>query len=101
MEKHRRLGYLHHGTDHLTFLVVSALTTFLQARDCLNLWHIYLTKKEIETRHVKNRTFAGVDIKSLDLIPSKFIPPVTADHTGATANTEDAQAASGVDSSSR
>ena len=39
-----------------------------QARDCLNLWHVYLTKREIESRHVKNRSFANVDIKELDLI---------------------------------
>ena len=41
-----------------------------KARDCLNLWHVYLTKQEIESRHVKSRSFVGIDIKELDLIKS-------------------------------
>lgn len=40
----------------------------LQAKDCVNLFHLWLTKREIETRRVKNRSFAGVDIRELDLI---------------------------------
>ncbi|KAJ3548011.1 hypothetical protein NM688_g5343 [Phlebia brevispora] len=57
VEELRWLGYLHLGCG------------YLKAKDCLNLWHVYLTKREIESRHVKSRSFAGVDIKELDLIP--------------------------------
>ncbi len=34
----------------------------------MRLLHLYLTKPELESRRVKNRSFAGVDIKELDLI---------------------------------
>lgn len=34
----------------------------------MRLLHLYLTKRELESRRVKNRSFAGVDIKELDLI---------------------------------
>ena len=41
-----------------------------QAKDCIRLLYLWLTKRELESRKVKNRTFAGVDIKELDLIKS-------------------------------
>jgi len=44
------------------------LGVFVIAKDCLTLFHLWLMKREIETRKVKNRTFAGVDVKELDLI---------------------------------
>ena len=34
----------------------------------MRLLHLYLTKRELESRKVKNRSFAGVDIRELDLI---------------------------------
>lgn len=40
----------------------------LQAKDCLHLLHLWLTKRELESRRVKNRSFEGVDIRELDLI---------------------------------
>ncbi|KAM6493308.1 hypothetical protein JOM56_011442 [Amanita muscaria] len=46
------------------------LGLFVVARDCLQLLHLWLTKRELETRRVKNRDFAGVDVDELDLIPS-------------------------------
>ncbi|KAH8084902.1 hypothetical protein BXZ70DRAFT_957447 [Cristinia sonorae] len=44
------------------------LGIFVLGRDCLNLLHLYLTKREIETRRIKSRSFAGIDIHELDLI---------------------------------
>lgn len=41
-----------------------------QAKDCIQLLHLWLAKRELETRKVKNRDFEGIDIKELDLIPS-------------------------------
>ena len=41
-----------------------------QAKDCLQLLHLWLTKRELETRRVKNRDFSGVDVNELDLIPT-------------------------------
>ena len=40
----------------------------------MHLFHLWLMKREMESRRVKNRTFAGIDIKELDLIN----PPVDA-----------------------
>ena len=40
----------------------------MQAKDCIRLIHLYLTKRELQSRTVKNRSFAGVDIRELDLI---------------------------------
>ncbi|KAH0834186.1 hypothetical protein J3R83DRAFT_11498 [Lanmaoa asiatica] len=44
------------------------LGLFTIAKDCLHLFHLYLTKQELESRRVKNRSFEGVDIQELDLI---------------------------------
>ncbi|KIJ13675.1 hypothetical protein PAXINDRAFT_176919 [Paxillus involutus ATCC 200175] len=44
------------------------LGLFTIAKDCLHLLHLYLTKRELESRRVKNRSFEGVDIRELDLI---------------------------------
>jgi len=52
------------------------LGLFVAARDCLYLTHLWLAKREIETRRVKNRDFAGVDIKELDLAPTFPRPPL-------------------------
>ncbi|KAE9403405.1 hypothetical protein BT96DRAFT_1016972 [Gymnopus androsaceus JB14] len=41
---------------------------FVVAKDALNLLHLWLIKRERETRKIKNRDFAGVDISGLDLI---------------------------------
>ena len=50
----------------------------MQVKDCAHLLHLWLTKRELESRRVKNRSFAGVDIKELDLIkpPSSEGPTV-------------------------
>jgi len=34
----------------------------------VHLLHLWLTKRELESRRVKNRSFAGVDVHELDLI---------------------------------
>ncbi|KAF8838131.1 hypothetical protein BDN67DRAFT_1070933 [Paxillus ammoniavirescens] len=44
------------------------LGLFTIAKDCLHLLHLYLTKRELQSRRVKNRSFEGVDIRELDLI---------------------------------
>ncbi|KAL1745309.1 hypothetical protein HDZ31DRAFT_36705 [Schizophyllum fasciatum] len=41
---------------------------FVVAKDCLELLHLYLTKRELETRTVMDRDFSGIDPKELDLI---------------------------------
>lgn len=60
------------ATTTITINTTPTINNFTnqQAKDCINLLHLYLTKREIETRRVKNRSFAAVDIKELDLIPS-------------------------------
>jgi hypothetical protein len=40
-----------------------------QAKDCAQLIHLWLAKRELETRRVKNKSFEGVDIRELDLLP--------------------------------
>ncbi|KAF9235898.1 hypothetical protein BU15DRAFT_89381 [Melanogaster broomeanus] len=44
------------------------LGLFTIAKDCLHVLHLYLTKRELESRRVKTRTFEGVDVRELDLI---------------------------------
>ena len=41
----------------------------LQAKDCIHLLHLWLAKRELQSRRVKNKTFEGVDIRELDVIP--------------------------------
>ena len=47
-----------------------SLTDRVQAKDCVQLLHLWLAKHELETRRVKNRSFEGVDPRELDLIPT-------------------------------
>ncbi|KAF9264099.1 hypothetical protein L218DRAFT_926301 [Marasmius fiardii PR-910] len=42
---------------------------FVVAKDAIHLLHLYLVKKEIESRRVKNRDFRDVDMSGLDVIP--------------------------------
>ncbi|KAL4077767.1 hypothetical protein J3A83DRAFT_4216284 [Scleroderma citrinum] len=44
------------------------LGLFIVAKDCIHLLHLWLTKRELESRRVKNRSFEGVDVRELDLI---------------------------------
>lgn len=39
-----------------------------QMKDFLGLLHLYLAKRELQTRKVKSKSFAGIDVKELDLI---------------------------------
>lgn len=50
------------------------LGVFIVAKDCVSLLHLYLTKREIQTRRVKNKSFRGIDVRGLDLIPMP--PPI-------------------------
>lgn len=45
------------------------LGVFVVAKDCIELMYLWLTTRELSSRHVKNRDFSGVDIRELDLIP--------------------------------
>ncbi|KAF9815657.1 hypothetical protein IEO21_04447 [Rhodonia placenta] len=44
------------------------LGIYIVAKDCIQLLHLYLAKRELETRRIKNRSFEGIDVKELDLI---------------------------------
>ncbi|KAI0354327.1 hypothetical protein OH77DRAFT_1426410 [Trametes cingulata] len=44
------------------------LGIFVFTKDCFRLLHLWLTKRELESRRVKSRSFAGVDLRELDLI---------------------------------
>ncbi|OCH90847.1 hypothetical protein OBBRIDRAFT_729945 [Obba rivulosa] len=44
------------------------LGIFIVIKDCLKLVHEYLSRREQQTRRIKSRSFAGVEIKELDLI---------------------------------
>ncbi|KAJ3931143.1 MAG: hypothetical protein NXY57DRAFT_1008733 [Lentinula lateritia] len=44
------------------------LGIFIVMKDCLHLFHLWLTKRELASRRLKNRDFAGVDLNELDLI---------------------------------
>jgi len=43
---------------------------FIAVKDCVQLLHLWLAKRELESRRVKDRDFSGVDIRELDLLPS-------------------------------
>ncbi|KAF8154187.1 hypothetical protein B0H34DRAFT_661343 [Crassisporium funariophilum] len=43
---------------------------FVVIKDCVQLLHLYLAKRELESRRVKDRDFSGVDVRELDLLPS-------------------------------
>ncbi|KAJ7699380.1 hypothetical protein B0H17DRAFT_1328349 [Mycena rosella] len=46
------------------------LGLFVVAKDVLQLLHLWLSKRELATRRVKSRDFAGVDPRELDLLPA-------------------------------
>jgi hypothetical protein len=45
---------------------------FVVMKDCVQLLHLWLAKRELESRRVKDRDFKGVDIRELDLLPSFY-----------------------------
>ncbi|KAF9265307.1 hypothetical protein L218DRAFT_898985 [Marasmius fiardii PR-910] len=45
--------------------------TFIIAKDAIHLLHLYLVKKEFETRRVKSRDFRDVDVSGLNLLPRR------------------------------
>lgn len=57
------------------------LTRGRQTKDCIELLHLYLKKRELESRRVKSRDFAGVDIRELDLIRPVTDAPASAPET--------------------
>jgi len=44
------------------------LGLFVVAKDCVQLLHLWLAKRELQSRRIKSRSFEGVDISELDLI---------------------------------
>lgn len=42
-------------------------------KDAIHLLHLWLKKRELESRRVRDRDFSGVDIRELDLLPSFFL----------------------------
>jgi hypothetical protein len=67
----------------------SAAHARAQARDSLKLWHVWLAKRELETRRVKSRPFTGINPAALDLRtdrPGAATPPQEAATQGAVAH---------------
>ncbi|EIW76633.1 hypothetical protein CONPUDRAFT_63425 [Coniophora puteana RWD-64-598 SS2] len=56
------------GSDPVWWRNALGLGLFAVAKDAVHLLHLWLTKRELESRRVKNRSFAGVDVRELDLI---------------------------------
>ncbi|KLO17725.1 hypothetical protein SCHPADRAFT_994068 [Schizopora paradoxa] len=52
---------------------IVGLGVWFVAKDCFTLAHQWLTRREIISRHVKDRSFFGIDPKELDLKPSSRI----------------------------
>jgi len=47
---------------------------FVAIKDAIHLLHLWLKKRELESRHVRDKDFSGVaDIRELDLLPSFFL----------------------------
>ncbi|KAG7099081.1 hypothetical protein E1B28_000956 [Marasmius oreades] len=55
--------------DHVWIRNTIGLGIFIVGRDCLHLFHLWLAKRELANRHLKNRDFAGIDPAQLDLRP--------------------------------
>ncbi|KAG6872352.1 hypothetical protein C0995_010519 [Termitomyces sp. Mi166 len=53
------------------------LGIFVVAKDAIELLHLWLVTRELESRHVKNRDFGGVDVRELDLVPGFLRPAST------------------------
>jgi len=44
------------------------LGIFIVVKDGLKIYHLWLAKRELEERHIKNKSFAGIDMTGLDLV---------------------------------
>jgi hypothetical protein len=53
--------------------LISNLFIFWQVKDAIHILHLWLKKRELESRRVRDRDFSGVDIRELDLLPSFFL----------------------------
>ena len=55
----------------LVYLSVGLITRLrFQVKDAIHLLHLWLKKRELESRRVKDRDFSGIDIRELDLLPA-------------------------------
>ncbi|KNZ77543.1 E3 ubiquitin-protein ligase MARCH5 [Termitomyces sp. J132] len=66
-------------TDPVWWRNALGLGLFVVVKDTIELLHLWLATRELESRHVKNRDFAGVEICELDLVPG--FPHPTLDPT--------------------
>ncbi|KAI0298469.1 hypothetical protein B0F90DRAFT_1818678 [Multifurca ochricompacta] len=55
-------------SDPVWWRNILGLGMFIVVKDGLKILHLRLAKKELEERHIKNKSFAGVDLAGLDLI---------------------------------
>jgi len=44
------------------------LGMFIMMKDGLKMLHLWLAKRELADRHIKNKSFAGIDLTELDLV---------------------------------
>ncbi|KAG5734007.1 E3 ubiquitin-protein ligase MARCH5, partial [Termitomyces sp. T112] len=56
-------------TDPVWWRNALGLGLFVVVKDTIELLHLWLATRELESRHVKNRDFARVEIRELDLVP--------------------------------
>ena len=57
--------------SYLVRISVGIITRFrFKVKDAIHLLHLWLKKRELESRRVKDRDFSGIDIRELDLLPA-------------------------------
>ena len=68
----RRLWSFHCRASFVYCLSICRLMARLrfQVKDAIHLLHLWLKKRELESRRVKDRDFSGIDIRELDLLPA-------------------------------
>jgi len=54
--------------DNIWWRNTVGLSLWVVARDAVALVHLFLRKRELQSRRILSRSFAGVDIGALDLI---------------------------------
>lgn len=63
----------------LNAIIFEHTLIFLQVKDCIHILHLWYVKQELASRKVKSKSFAGVDVRELDLIdPARWIVHPTA-----------------------
>ena len=71
VEKLHRLWDFHCRASFLSGSCIWRITRLrFQVKDAIHLLHLWLKKRELESRRVKDRDFSGIDIRELDLLPA-------------------------------